>query len=79
MFRHRRPTLISECKKGQLAVKDERKRSPSVQKKPYAKPELRQVPLRPEEAVLGNCKMSGLSGPASSDCMPVAPCFVIGS
>ena len=29
------------------------------EKRPYKKPELMQVPLRPEEAVLGNCKMSG--------------------
>ncbi len=42
----------------------ERKR----EKKPYLKPELRQVPLRPEEAVLGNCKLSGVSGPAAADC-----------
>lgn len=38
------------------------------EKKPYLKPELRQVPLRPEEAVLGNCKLSGVSGPAAADC-----------
>ena len=38
------------------------------EKKPYLKPELKQVPLRPEEAVLGNCKLSGVSGPAAADC-----------
>ena len=33
------------------------------EKRPYQKPELMQVPLRPEEAVLGNCKMAGTGGP----------------
>jgi hypothetical protein len=28
-------------------------------KKPYVKPEIKQVRLTPEEAVLGNCKVSG--------------------
>ncbi len=37
-------------------------------KKPYEKPELKQVPLRPEEAVLGNCKSADVSGPAYSNC-----------
>jgi len=34
------------------------------QKKPYVKPEVRRVPLRPEEAVLGGCKTA--SGGAGS-------------
>lgn len=57
-------------------MKEERK---PEQRKPYAKPELRQVPLRPEEAVLGNCKMTGFAGPAVSNCQPVTPCVTIGS
>ena len=48
-------------------------------KRAYAKPELRQVPLKPEEAVLGNCKMARRSGPAASGCVSVTPCFTIGS
>ena len=39
-----------------------------VKRKPYRKPEIRQVPLRPEEAVLGNCKTNSSAGPAASDC-----------
>ena len=50
---------------GELDLKQEEARGG---RKPYEKPELRQVPLRPEEAVLGNCKTSGVSGPAASDC-----------
>ena len=37
-------------------------------RRPYRKPELRRVQLRPEEAVLGNCKTSGTAGPAAADC-----------
>jgi hypothetical protein len=48
-------------------------------KKPYEKPVLHQVTLRPEEAVLGSCKTAGSSGPISSSCsMPVA-CSSLGS
>lgn len=31
-------------------------------KKPYIKPRLRRVELRPQEAVLGNCKQVGQAG-----------------
>jgi hypothetical protein len=42
-------------------------------KKPYVKPEVTQVALTPGEAVLGNCKMAGSSGPVSStSCRPFA-------
>lgn len=37
------------------------------QKRPYLKPELTQVPLRPEEAVLGNCKAGG-TGSTQGNC-----------
>jgi hypothetical protein len=37
-------------------------------RKPYEKPTLSQVALRPEEAVLGNCKTPSVAGPANSDC-----------
>jgi hypothetical protein len=50
------------------------------QRKPYLKPDLTRVDLRPEEAVLGNCKMSGVSGPSSGgNCSPAGPCFTQGS
>jgi len=47
-------------------------------KKPYVKPEVTQVPLRPEEAVLGNCKVSMVTGPASMNC-GLTTCSSIGS
>ena len=51
-------------------------------KRPYEKPEVKQVTLRPEEAVLGACKGSvgaGGSGPGSSNCRRPAPCSSSGS
>jgi hypothetical protein len=50
------------------------------QKRPYIKPEAVRISLRPEEAVLGNCKSTAVSGPGGSgNCMPIGPCFSQGS
>jgi hypothetical protein len=50
------------------------------QKKPYTKPEVTLIDLRPEEAVLGNCKTGGSSGPGGiGNCAPVGNCFGQGS
>jgi hypothetical protein len=35
-------------------------------KKPYSKPAVRQIPLRPEEAVLGYCKTASGFGPTGT-------------
>lgn len=44
-------------------------------KKTYNKPRLRQVDLRPEEAVLGGCKVTGTSGPGGAGvCIAVGAC-----
>ena len=48
-------------------------------KKPYAKPEVKQVELRAEEAVLGACKITGHSGPGSMGCHTPANCYSQGS
>ncbi|MCP4716651.1 MAG: hypothetical protein GY868_16140 [Deltaproteobacteria bacterium] len=48
-------------------------------KKEYKKPELKQVPLKPEEAVLGFCKTSGTRGPARSGCSVPVACSRLGS
>ncbi len=37
-------------------------------KMPYVKPQVKQVVLKPEEAVLGACKISSYSGPAQPAC-----------
>ena len=41
-------------------INNERTLTPEEQlKKPYVKPQTRRVELRPQEAVLGNCKQAG--------------------
>jgi hypothetical protein len=46
------------------------------QKKPYVKPEVKQVQLRPEEAVLAVCKTGGHYGPAAMGCQTLGqPCW----
>jgi hypothetical protein len=52
-------------------------------KKPYVRPEVKKVPLKPEEAVLGLCKQTGIAGPglpSGNACgYGVSPCSSIGS
>jgi hypothetical protein len=48
-------------------------------KKPYVKPEIRKIDLRPEEAVLGNCKMQRVAGPMRSQCTRMGGCFTVGT
>jgi hypothetical protein len=43
-------------------------------KKPYAKPQIQEVPLRPDEAVLGGCKTASTSGPAQHRCTNPSNC-----
>ena len=43
-------------------------------KRPYTKPQIQEVPLRPDEAVLGNCKTSAVSGPAQHRCTSPSNC-----
>jgi len=49
------------------------------EKKPYQKPEVKQVHLRPEEAVLGFCKTAGLAGPLQPTCALPTTCYSSGS
>jgi hypothetical protein len=44
------------------------------ERKPYVKPAIQEVPLRPEEAVLGGCKTASTSGPAQAKCSVPAKC-----
>ena len=55
------------------------RRSARSAKKPYVKPEMKQVALRPEEAVLGGCKVSGTGGPDQPTCHAPAPCSALTS
>jgi hypothetical protein len=38
----------------------------------YTKPAVKRVHLKPEEAVLGGCKVSGSFGPTAADCGVIA-------
>lgn len=48
------------------------------QKLKYEPPRVLAISLRPEEAVLGHCKISGSSGPGTGSCMLLF-CRSIGS
>lgn len=50
----------------------------SGEKKPYEPPRLVTINLRPEEAVLGHCKIAGSGGPVSSSCAALN-CMTLGS
>ncbi|MCJ7783935.1 MAG: hypothetical protein MUP41_08370 [Desulfobacterales bacterium] len=54
-------------------------RNKEHKKKPYAKPEIKQVPLRPEEAVLASCKTNQSGGPMSANCVGQGHCVGGGS
>ena len=43
-------------------------------RKPYVKPQIQEVALRPEEAVLGGCKTASVSGPGHGHCSVPSPC-----
>ena len=63
-----------------MVMKDKRAFNSQPGKKPYQKPEIRKIELRPEEAVLGGCKDGGTGGPGSplGNCTTLS-CFTIGS
>jgi hypothetical protein len=48
-------------------------------RRPYVAPEVRKVHLRPEEAVLGNCKSASANGPGNAQCTVPSSCFTSGS
>jgi hypothetical protein len=48
-------------------------------KRPYAKPQIQEVPLRPDEAVLGGCKTAAVSGPAQHRCNNPSACSALTS
>lgn len=54
------------------------KQLPAGKKAPYEPPKVIAVSLRPEEAVLGHCKIAGSAGPVSGSCRTLS-CKSIGS
>lgn len=59
-------------------MSDERKNSDDG-RKPYEAPKVTRVSLRPEEAVLGHCKIMGQAGPVSGSCGGALSCHSKGS
>jgi hypothetical protein len=45
----------------------------------YEPPKVIRVSLRPEEAVLGHCKITGAAGPVATSCRSVIACRTLGS
>ena len=48
-------------------------------RKPYVPPQLVTISLRPEEAVLGSCKIAGTSGPVSPGSCVALHCMALTS
>ena len=48
------------------------------EKKAYERPEITAISLRPEEAVLGHCKIAGTGGPTTGSCAALF-CMSLGS
>jgi hypothetical protein len=59
-------------------MKDRLKKGTVQTRKPYQKPEVKQVRLKPEEAVLGGCKVNGNEGPVGT-CFNVTACAILQS
>lgn len=53
--------------------------NPNEGRKPYEAPKVTRVSLRPEEAVLGHCKIIGHTGPVSGSCGSALACHSVGS
>jgi len=60
-------------------MKGQREQDTEGRRRPYLKPEVKRVQLKPEEAVLGWCKISGNYGPVAANCKIIANCQGIGS
>jgi hypothetical protein len=72
-------SAVLSLKKGECNVMKEEPNT-SSHSKPYEAPKLVRISLRPEEAVLGNCKNSSSAGPVTSGpCTMLGPCMSVGS
>lgn len=60
-------------------AKNDQQEPKGGEKQRYECPQVVRVSLRPEEAVLGHCKISAAAGPGSSGCRSVVACRTPGS
>ena len=76
-MQQRRLPVVSAPMNG-ISMDDKKK---TDARKPYQQPEARRFPLRPDEAVLGNCKSNSAGGPSagSTSCHAVGFCRTAGS
>jgi hypothetical protein len=58
---------MNGCRK-KMTSRKEKEQGVRLKKKPYLRPEIKQVPLRAEEAVLAACKTHSGTGPAGGPC-----------
>jgi hypothetical protein len=58
-------------------MKDRTGQDTGQKKKPYVKPKITRVELKPEEAVLGGCKIAGISGPYQASCTTLSCSSII--
>jgi hypothetical protein len=66
-------------RRNQMIDKQENKPQEQSVKAAYEPPKVIRVSLRPEEAVLGHCKVTGATGPVSTSCRSVVACRTMGS
>lgn len=59
-----------------MAIDNPDQAGPGGPRRSYEKPQVTRVSLRPEEAVLGACKVSGIAGPTGLDCGGGTACNV---
>jgi hypothetical protein len=76
VLRDARPIVVG---KRQDTAMSESRKNENNGKAPYQRPQVVRVSLRPEEAVLGHCKVTGSAGPAGAGCRSVVVCRSLGS
>jgi hypothetical protein len=71
--------VAADCAE-RFGMADEKHNSDDV-RKAYEAPKVTRISLRPEEAVLGICKIMGHNGPFAGlgGCLSVTPCSAMGS
>ena len=72
-------TVASAKSKAASAEEESEMEEKEIQKKPYIKPEITEIELRPEEAVLGSCKTAASAGPGAGRCNFPSACSSLGS
>jgi hypothetical protein len=70
--------LTNEVEETMSSPTDDRN-DKKAEKQSYVKPDIQQVSLRPEEAVLGACKTTKVGGPGQGKCSSPSSCSALQS